>query len=566
MYVDNGSEHMTINDAVKITLDGINPEWSTLEKIRYAYVTIGGLIQKDTDFFFSVDNKLGDKNLSLDEIKKIYEDDKRTGDLKVICRSAAYILERIYEELGIESKLIKTNSIISTIQGEEEFLIHHWILVVKDDDKNYFLTLSADLAYIQMGMETRHFASNIPYKRKMGDKEVQVYQGEEIKPTLLDKKTLRDIDIKIGYIKNMYTYDEKYRSTKDSHYNYNDAGLYLLGSELASNKLYNEMEEQNTYFYNKLIEFDTEDRHISLVETPIDEITHEEWLRWVKRLCKLVHRRIEKIIKYRIVIETFYDDPDWNYENWIREICIQIQRYLHQFLNETHEELWVQGEFNYNKWSRQMKKTIEPLYNELEVNNVLMMLDKTNVLASGVLNGNIPKSFMTLFNSLSYHFVKKDFLLEGATHNGVVSSKYIAHKFKRLFTSIFECNDKITDLNRMEYSEQIVIIKMIIDKMFPELNSQNGILEDYYNENYSIVQNRIQIYSVKHKVTGEYNLVFHILGDDTFGDSYYFFETKTNKFSIANILRINREYIIVSDRLRTRIEEMEDIAEKKNKR
>ena len=226
MYVDNGSEHMTINDAVKITLDGINPEWSTLEKIRHAYVTIGGLIQKDTDFFFSVDNKLGDKNLSLDEIKKIYEDDKRTGDLKVICRSAAYILERIYEELGIESKLIKTNSIISTIQGEEEFLIHHWILVVKDDDKNYFLTLSADLAYIQMGMETRHFASNIPYKRKMGDKEVQVYQGEEIKPTLLDKKTLRDIDIKIGYIKNMYTYDEKYRSTKDSHYNYNDAGLY----------------------------------------------------------------------------------------------------------------------------------------------------------------------------------------------------------------------------------------------------------------------------------------------------------------------------------------------------
>ena len=76
-------------------------------------------------------------------------------------------------------------------------------------------------------------------------------------------------------------------------------------------------------FYNKLIEFDTEDRHISLVETPIDEITHEEWLRWVKRLCKLVHRRIEKIIKYRIVIETFYDDPDWNYENWIIEICIQ---------------------------------------------------------------------------------------------------------------------------------------------------------------------------------------------------------------------------------------------------
>ena len=84
--------HMTINDAVEITLKGINPDWSTLEKIRYAYVTIGGLIQKHTDFFFSVDNKLGDANLSLEEIKDIYKDKKDTGDLKFICRSAAYIL------------------------------------------------------------------------------------------------------------------------------------------------------------------------------------------------------------------------------------------------------------------------------------------------------------------------------------------------------------------------------------------------------------------------------------------------------------------------------------------
>ena len=44
--------YMTINEAVEITLNGIDPEWSTLEKIRYVYVTIGGLIQKHTDFFF----------------------------------------------------------------------------------------------------------------------------------------------------------------------------------------------------------------------------------------------------------------------------------------------------------------------------------------------------------------------------------------------------------------------------------------------------------------------------------------------------------------------------------
>ena len=118
----------------------------------------------------------------------------------------------------------------------------------------------------------------------------------------------------------------------------------------------------------------------------------------------------------------------------------------------------------------------------------------------------------------------------------------------------------------MEYSEQIVIIKMILDRMFPELTSENAIMDDMYNENYSLVQNRIQVYSLKHKVNGEYAVVFHILGDESMGDSYFFYDLKTNKFKIANILRLNKDYTIVSDRFKSRIEEMESIAEKKNKR
>ena len=91
--------------------------------------------------------------------------------------------------------------------------------------------------------------------------------------------------------------------------------------------------KKNNLLYYKLIEFDNNGKHISLIDTPIDEITKEDWNVWVKRLCKLVHRRIEKVIKYRIVIETFYDDPNWNYEDWIREICVQSQRYLHSFFD-----------------------------------------------------------------------------------------------------------------------------------------------------------------------------------------------------------------------------------------
>ena len=91
-------------------------------------------------------------------------------------------------------------------------------------------------------------------------------------------------------------------------------------------------------------------------------------------------------------------------------------------------------------------------------------------------------------------------------------------------------------------------------------------MEDYYNENYSLVQNRIQVYSLKHKKSGEYAVVFHILADDSMGDSYFFYDLKTNRFKIANILKINKEYTIVSDRFKSRIEEMENLIEKKNKR
>ena len=44
---------------------------------------------------------------------------------------------------------------------------------------------------------------------------------------------------------------------------------------------------------------------------------------------------------------------------------------------------------------------------------------------------------------------------------------------------------------------------------------------------------------VKNKKTDNYAIVFHILGDSTFNDTYYFYDPKSNKFGVANILKIN---------------------------
>jgi len=110
----------------------------------------------------------------------------------------------------------------------------------------------------------------------------------------------------------------------------------------------------------------------------------------------------------------------------------------------------------------------------------------------------------------------------------------------------------------MNYSEQVVIIKLIIERMFKELNRENSSLSEH-NNNYSEVFNRIQLYAIKNKKNKEYSIIFHILDDGTYVDTYYYFNPKTNEFKLANIFDIYSEYIIVSNRFKSRIEEMEDI-------
>jgi hypothetical protein len=455
---------MTINDVVRKVVDGVKPDWSTLHKIRYVYLSLGKMLQKDTDFFFSVDNKLADKNMSIDDIKRIYEDTKDNGDIKIICRSAAYILQKAYDELGIKSTLVKSNNnVINYESDDKNVTINHWFLAAYDDDgKAYFLTLASDLPYIQMDMQTRHFATNIPYKKitKSGE-EIQVYYGDEIKHTVLGDKELRPIDLEIGYIKNQYNYDEKYRQTKDWHYNYADAAMAMLSTELKNNNFYYELEEQNTNFYNKITEFKSGDKKISFMDDSLDSLTKEDWNNWLKIVCRFVHRKIEKIINYRIFIDVYYDSPDWNYKDWIKEICVQIQRYLYQYVSKTDESLYIQNDFNFNVWSRMMKKAIEESYDGIDYDNILIILGKTNVIANMVLSNNIQRNFSNVVNSLASHFVKKDFVFEKSFVDGVVSSKYIANKFRVLFKKIFACNEEKNEFNDMDYSEQIVIIKMI---------------------------------------------------------------------------------------------------------
>lgn len=556
---------MTIKEIIENVIKGLHDDWSTLYKIRYVYIELGKLLEKDTDFFFSVDNKLGEKNLSFEEIKNAYENETKLST-SVICKSSSLILKMIYDRIGIKSRLIKSlNNIIEYDDGVDQLDINHWFLAVSDGNEEYFCTLSSDLPYIQMGMETKHFGVNIPYKKKIGDEEIQVYDGEEIKHTVINKNYLRKIDIDIGYIKNQYRYDNNYTKTNNWNYNYNDASLAMLSDALISNKMYLDLEIGSTYFYRDLISFKGADgRKIELFTFDKLNLSKEDWECWKKVLARYVLEKINTIIPYKINSYPDINDPKWNYNKWLLNVCKQLQRYIYSLVHNYSEDLYVTESFDYTKWSRNLKKELKLNFEEFDYDNVILIIDKMNALVSFVDRGHFNHHFSVLLNSLAYHFIHRENLFEESLIGGKISSKYIAHKFKKLFTVIFDCNNTVGLLSDMSYSEQIVIIKLILERMFKELNKNNSSLDDY-DDNYSAVFNRIQLYAIKHKKSGEYSVIFHILDDGTYVDTYYYYNPETNEFKLANIFDIYSDYVIVSNRLKTRIEEMENIEEPEKK-
>jgi len=256
-----------IKELVNEVIAGVRDDWSMIYKIRYIYLEIGKRFYKDVDFFFSADGKLGEVNLSIPEIKDIYNSNlgRKVGKyLRVICKSASYILKLAYDKIGIPTELIETNTTIKAMVGEEEFLIYHWFLAIHntEDNETYFATLTPDLPYIQMNMDTRHFGSDIPYKRNYNGKLMQIYKGDEIKHSIISRERLKEIDIAIGYIKNNYHYNDKGQLDNKWLLQYDSASLDMLRDVLKNNQLFYKLEIMETSFYKEKYTV-VEHRHIS---------------------------------------------------------------------------------------------------------------------------------------------------------------------------------------------------------------------------------------------------------------------------------------------------------------
>lgn len=535
---------MNIDKLINLVTKDIDNNWTTLEKIRYVYLKLGEYLSKDTDFFFSANNKLEEHNLSINEINSIYNnlEGRKVGEnnYAVICRSASYILHKIYESLGIESRLINTiNDVTKVNINGEETEINHWLLVVKDNDKSYFMLLAADLPYIKENMKVHHFAAKIPYKKKNSDGvEEQLYDGEEIVPSLLTEEETRKIDEKIGYLKYYYKYDDNKRKQDNWYLQYNDASFQMIRENMKNNRLYYSILAKETDFYKSLYTFTGDNnRTISFEDVYLNELSENEKKEWITILCFKVNQLLKQL--YDIDVDTKSFIENFNYQNWIESIC-----------NKLHKT----DDFSYKKWSKEVKK--EEIFSEKDHNNCVAILDKTNALVNFMM-GNNNGNFNELLSGLSYHFIDKKYLYEDSQINNFTSNFYIAYKFSKLFPKLFSANEIITDFNKRDYSEQIVLIKEIINLMFPELNKNNSNIKDY-DDKYTPVQNRIQTYTIKNKELYDYALVFNVIGNYGESDIYFYYNPKTNEFSAANILDIYQNYIIVSERFKSKIEEFDE--------
>ena len=158
-----------------------------------------------------------------------------------------------------------------------------------------------------------------------------------------------------------------------------------------------------------------------------------------------------------------------------------------------------------------------------------------------------------------FHFIEPSHLYENNLNNGYISNYYIANKFSKIYSKIFSCNELVLDFNKLDYSEQIIIIKEMINIMFPEISKNNCLKFENYSDKYSPILNRIQVYPIKHKTSGNYAVVFNIVGDIKQNDYYFFYNLQTNEFCPLDILQLLDEYIIISDRFKSRLDEIESI-------
>lgn len=478
MFVNNN-----VNYLINKIVNSIDKSWNKNEIIRYVYISLGKELCKDVKFFYSLDKKMEDYSYTFDSLRELYEP-RNVETYKVICKSAAMVLKSIFDRLGIESSLIKTVSGNPFIDKEsfELLTVYHWFICVSGEkDKKYFMTLVPDLMNIQFNLPTEHFANNIEYKREVDGKLVQVYEGEEIKASIMSDEEIKLIDEKIGYIKPYYITDDNGNRKKVSEY---DDVFFKYMLDFIRKDGYMFERAYDTDFFKNALSFKIDGKCIEeyLNSGEIDDAKIELWLDYLKDM-----------------VNDKFDINDKEYRDSIGKI-----NGLRSYIKDK----------KYSKY--------------------------------GIVLGRLAMSFVD-----SKYKINDD---------GFCSTEYIKNKFEYLFPLMFGCNDNdilpITSKFK-GFGEKLDFVDLVLENMFVELKEKNANRGLKYDPRETLIRNRIQRFSIYDKVNDNYKILFSI--DKS--NNYYFFDPVSGVFKeVKNLLSfISEGFIIISDELRRKMRQIEDI-------
>lgn len=525
-----------LKDLKKHIIRNIDPKWTTLEKVRYVYLESGKNLQKHTEFYLTIDDKLSN-GLNSRELDKVLLGRLKSEEWnKMLCKTGAEFIKEVLNYLGISSQLVETVG-YTKIKGMKNHL-HHYFLSVNVDGKNIFLTPAADYFNIQNGLCTLRFGSEISYLLN-GEPFYKSNIGE-IPHIVLSKEEIKELDDKIGYTTKVATQTRKGEVVET---------MYIDDIMKKDRDSYINILSLEAPFYNEII----------------NELTKDG-------------------------IKSISDKRN-NWNNVINIICERVGKRISDISGKPYEFTEYVNRGNYNEWFKYMNNFFDKgSYKNTEViySNPNLILNKANKLCQLLIsfcNKNVDSddketilSFRNSFNKnimeLSKHFIDPRFVIEPKNKDDYVSSTYINHKFKTMMPILFNTNSGLQDkFNTEGYSEQIEYFKKCIEYLFMELNKKNLLEEDDDIKIHPIFK-RMNLYTYRNKENGNYGVYIGISdsneedGNPIFWYKYNLVDNILERTSLINITAESSKsgkYEIISNRLKNVINNIRDIEEAGNK-